>query len=85
MQDLKDLKRCFFTGAIAGDRPPRYDEKNVPITVGRGPVPRQRPCTRPCSSGSPDPDPFVIRRSQTTEMETHRDDGARGGLSPALR
>ena len=24
MQDLKDLKRRFFTGAIAGDRPPRY-------------------------------------------------------------
>ena len=24
MQDLKDLKRGFFTGAIAGDRPPRY-------------------------------------------------------------
>ena len=24
MQVLKDLKRCFFTGALAGDRPPRY-------------------------------------------------------------
>ncbi len=25
----------------------------------------------PCSSGSPDPDPFVIRRAQTTAAETH--------------
>ena len=24
----------------AGDRPPRYGNKNVPFTVGRGPVPR---------------------------------------------
>ena len=24
MQDLKDLKRCFLTRTIAGDRPPRY-------------------------------------------------------------
>ena len=30
----------FFTRAIAEDRPPRYGEKNVPLTVGRGPVPR---------------------------------------------
>ena len=55
---------------LAGDRPPRYDKK-CPLTVGRGPVPRHRACTRPCSSGSPDPDPFVIRRSQTTVGETH--------------
>ena len=27
--------------AIAGDRPPRYGKKNVPFTVGRGPVPRR--------------------------------------------
>ena len=28
--------------AIAGDRPPRYDKKTLPLHVGRGPVPRQR-------------------------------------------
>ena len=33
----------FFTDAIAGDRPPRYDEKTPPFHVGRGPVPRHRP------------------------------------------
>ena len=41
MQDLKDLKRRFFTRTLAGDRPPRYGEKSVPYTVGRGPVPRR--------------------------------------------
>ena len=30
----------FADRTLAGDRPPRYGEKNVPITVGRGPVPR---------------------------------------------
>ena len=28
---------------IAGDRPPRYDEKTARLTVGRGPVPRHAP------------------------------------------
>ena len=41
---------------------PRATKKRHPLTVGRA---------RPCSSGSPDPDLFVIRRSQTTEVETH--------------
>ena len=41
MQVLKDLKRRFFTGALAGDRPPRYGMQGcLPFTVGRGPVPR---------------------------------------------
>ena len=35
--------------------------------VGRGTGPRQRPRARLCRSGSPDPDPFVIGRAQTTE------------------
>ena len=43
------------------------EERNVPLTVGRGPVPRQRSCARACRAGLPDLDPFVIRRSQTTE------------------
>ena len=33
--------------------------------------PRHRSRARPCKSGSPDPDLFVIRRSQTTEGKTH--------------
>ena len=65
---------------------PRATKKTPPFTVGRGPVPRQRSRARPCKSGSPDPDPFVIRRSQTTEWgNTHRDDRQRGGQAPALR
>ena len=51
---------------------PRTTGKNAPpLTVGRGPVPRHRSRARPCSSGSPDPELFVIRRAQTTEAETH--------------
>ena len=51
--------------------------------------PRQRFAARvphPCRSGSPDPDLFVIRRSQTTDRgNTHWDDRQRGGQAPALR
>ena len=36
-------RKCNPT--IAGDRPPRYDKKTPPLTVGRGPVPRHRPRT----------------------------------------
>ena len=46
-------------------------KKQHTVTVGRGPVPRHRSCARPCSSGSPDPEPFVIRRAQTTDGGTH--------------
>ena len=59
---------------FAGDRPRAPVSGTAPFTVGRGPVPRHRFAVRPshlCSSGSPDPDLFVIRRSQTTEVETH--------------
>ena len=58
--------------ALAGDRPPRYGKKTAlhRRAVGK-PVPRQRPRARPCKSGSPDPDPFVIGRSQTTDGETN--------------
>ena len=59
------------TSTIAGDRPPRYEKKRHPVTVGRGTGPRHASRARSCSSGSPDPDPFVIRRSQTTEGGTH--------------
>ena len=31
---------------LAGDRPPRYGEKTVRVTVARGPVPRHRSRTR---------------------------------------
>ncbi len=39
---------CVFRAgrAIAGDRPPRYGEKNVPFPVGRGPVPRHAPVVK---------------------------------------
>ena len=63
--------------ALRVSRPP-------PFTVGLGPSHATRACERVplaivhapdplsfCSSGSPDPDPFVIRRSQTTEVKTH--------------
>ena len=40
----RDLKRLLLTMEIAGDRPPRYGKKRH-FTVGRGPVPRQRPRT----------------------------------------
>ena len=58
---------------------PRATGKNVPITVGRGPVPRQHSRARPYRAGSSealadlpsDPDPFVIRRAQTTAEEKH--------------
>ena len=36
----KGPKEGILTVEIAGDRPPRYGEKNASFTVGRGPVPR---------------------------------------------
>ena len=36
----------------AGDRPPRYDKKRHPLTVGRGPVPRHRSRSGKNVSGS---------------------------------
>ena len=73
--------RCNLPGEIAGEtrsdarmasEGPRATIKKRPLTVGRGTGPRQRSRARPCRAGSPaDPDPFVIRRSQTTEGETH--------------
>ena len=65
---------CTRNPTLAGDRPPRYEKKRHPFTVGRGPVPRHRSGVRtphPCRSRSPDPDLFVIRRSQTTDGETY--------------
>ena len=37
---------------VAGDRPPRYDEKTHPLHVGRGPAPRHASC---CSERIPLP------------------------------
>ena len=45
---LKDLKRPLLTMEIAGDRPPRYDEKNAV------PHRRARACPSPCF-GAPRP------------------------------
>ena len=67
----RDLLVSISSGRRAlGSRCNRAAE-SPPFIVGRGPVPRHRYCTRPCSSGSPDPELFVIRRSQTTDGETH--------------
>ena len=62
----------IVTLEFAGDRPPRYEKNATPHRRAvRKPVPRHRPRARPCKSGSPDPEPFVIRRAQTTAGETH--------------
>ena len=72
-----------------GQAPALREEKSLPHTVGRGPVPRHatiagdrppryggqdayhrartRPAHLPCSSGSPDPEPFY--RPPTGEPE----------------
>ena len=52
---------------LARDRPSRYGPRAG--NVGRGPVPRHCSRARLCRANSPDPDPFVIRRSQTTERK----------------
>ncbi len=54
---------------VASEGPRATVKKTPPLTVGRGPVPRHRSCARPCRSRAPALDPFVIRRSQTTEKE----------------
>ena len=69
MQDLKDLKRRFFTGAIAGACPPRYGKKSVPFTVGRGPVPRHA----------------SVGKTALVGVRFSRGSGDRGGQAPALR
>ena len=59
-----------FNVAVTG---PCYGEKTPPLHVGLwenlslAMLLAGRP-HHSCSSGSPDPDPFVIRRSQTTEV-----------------
>ena len=81
--------RCNLPGELAGETrsdarmasegPRATIKKRRPLTVARGPVPRQRSRARSCRAGSSealaslpsDPDLFVIRRSQTTEVETH--------------
>ena len=59
----------FFTGGIAGDRPPRYGEKSVPLTVGRGPVPRRA----------------SIGKTTLVGVRFSRRSNDRGGQAPALR
>ena len=64
-------RACTRNPTLAGDRPPRYDKKTPPFTVGRGPVPRHAFGCQTAShrrSGSPDPDPFGSGRSRTTEV-----------------
>ena len=77
---------------IAGDRPPRYGEKTSPLTVGRGPVPRQRSIARSPLLSSPSvvQDRLILTRfgsgcSRTTEGESSARPNDRGGQAPALR
>ena len=69
-----DIKRQPLAMDNAGDRPPRYGKKRCPSRRARA-CPSPLFCCQtssPCSSGSPDPEPFVIRRSQTTEGDIKR-------------
>ena len=73
-------RACTRNPTLAGDRPPRYDKKTPPLTVGRwenlslasvrvpGPVSQNRLKFWHLPS---DLDMFVIRRSQTIDGETH--------------
>ena len=66
----KGPEEMFFAGVIAGACPPRYGEKNVPLTVARGPVPRhaiEHACAPPlCRARAPALDLFGLRCSRTT-------------------
>ena len=78
IKDLKDLKRHLLTLEIAGDRLPRYDKKRHCLTVGRGPVPRHRACTRnPTIAGETHSD----ARMETSEGHRATGTSRPGGLS----
>ena len=70
--DIKDLKDLKHIGPmeIAGDRPPRYEKKRYPLTVGRGPVPRHA---------------SIERETAWVCVRFSRRSGDRGGQAPALR
>ena len=59
----------FFTGVLAGDRPPRYGKKSVLLTVGRGPVPRRA----------------SVGKTAWVGVRFSRRSHDRGGQAPALR
>ena len=69
MQVLKDLKRRFSRERSRGTGP-RATVKNVPFTVGRGPVPRRA---------------SIERKTGLVGVRFSRGSGARGGQAPALR
>ena len=70
MQVLKDLKRGFFTGVIAEDRPPRYGlQGRLRFSVGRGPVPRHA----------------SVEETALVGVRFSRRSNDRGGQAPALR
>ena len=73
MAIARALQRSRETGPRATEKTARHRRAwalgcRTRIRAG---FPRHRACARPCSSGSPDPELFVIRRSQTTAGETH--------------
>ena len=45
---------------LAGDRPPRYEKKRYPHTVGRGPVPRHAAIAEETSEGPRATEPETI-------------------------
>ena len=47
---LRTKKRHLLTMEIARDRPSRYGEKTVRVTVGRGPSHATRACERVCAT-----------------------------------
>ena len=72
--------RVFHNSLNVAGTGPALRKKTARVTVGRGPVPRHRPCNptfagdrprttgqRDCSSGAPDPERIKIGRSCPTE------------------
>ena len=70
---LKILKILLQTTKLAGDRPPRYEKKRHPVTVGRGPVPRRASIVIKNVRGLWGIGRFLLRSDD------------RGGQAPALR
>ena len=68
----------------AGACPPRSSRRrDLPVSIPANVRWRAVGETHPCRSGSPDPDPFGIRRSRTTEVGPMRKHGE--GQALALR
>ena len=73
-----EVETHIGTMELAGDRQPRYDKKRPPLTVGRGPVPRHRACTRhltlagACPPRYGEKNAFPSRRTVGKPVPRHR-------------